>query len=177
VKKLLLLLLILSGGACQSQPQKSPPPFQESQPAAPSSVASPTPALRVPAEIKQWTIERTFKREARGPSSGYTITLHSDGSGLLDYWESGSNLDFKPNNQHKKTQISAQDVAALTQALNDPELAQQPAGGTDYSNGRLTVTLNGVSGTFRSDEDTYEGAAGRLADTLRKVKPWPSPYR
>ena len=121
MKRLLLLSLAIIAVACQAQP---PQPFQEIQPSAPSPIASETPALRVPANFRQWTIERTFKREAKGPSSGYTITLHSDGSGLLDYWESGSNLDFKPNNQHKKTQISAQEIAILRQALKDPELAQ-----------------------------------------------------
>jgi len=166
VKKLLFLVLAITTCGCQGQPPQ--PPSSSSQ------IASQTPALSVPAEIKQWTIERTFKHEARGPSSGYTVTLHSDGSGLLDYWETGSAVDFQPNNQHKKAQISAQDVATLTQALKDPELAQQPAGGTDRSNGRLTITLNGVKGTFRSDEDTHDGAAGRLAAILRKVKPWPT---
>ena len=174
MKRLLLLCLGVIGLACQAQPPQPPQLVPEDQPSAPGPIETQSPALRVPAEIKQWTIERTFKREARGPSSGYTITLHSDGSGLLDYWASGSNRNFKPKNQHKKIQISAQQIASLTQALKDPELAQQPAGGSDSSNGRLTVTLNGASGTFRSDEDTYSGAAGRLASALSKVKPWPT---
>ena len=172
MRRLLLLSLAVVTGACQAQPPPTPPLLQGTP--TPTPTISQTPALTVPAQIKQWTVERTFKMEARGPSHGYTVTISSDGNGLVDYWEGGSAVGFKAQNQHKKIKVTAPDLAKLTKALKDPELARQLAGGSDTSNGLLTVTLNGMPGTFRSEDDHYAGAAGRLAATLYQVKPWPT---
>lgn len=127
--------------------------------------------LAGPAWAQKWSVTRSCKYEARGPSSGYSLTVHSDGTAVTDYWETGSSLGSKPVKRAEKLRVSKPVLARLEAAVKDPELARQaPVAGL---HGELRVTLDGVTRTFGSQEDSYTGAAGKLAEALKAVSPWP----
>ena len=128
-------------------------------------------AVSGPVWAQKWSVTRSCKYEARGPSSGYSLTVRSDGSGITDYWATGSAVGFKPVQRTAKVSVSKSALARLAAAVKDPDLARQtPEPGL---HGQLRVTVDGVTRTFGAQDDSYSGAAGRLAEALKAASAWP----
>lgn len=147
----LLLALFLAG--CQAAP---PQP-------------SPTPVS--PAAFKTWSIRRSYKRELEGPSYGYSLTVHSDGSAETESWRTGSSVGFKPVRKETRLRVSPQILERLAAALRDPELTAPSASSSPF--GELTLTRDALTSRYASTDDRYSGAPGRVVEILQEVTPWP----
>jgi len=146
-----LLVLFLAG--CQAAP---PQPS-----VTPSS----------PAAFRTWSIRRSYKRELEGPSFGYSLTVHSDGSAETESWRTGSSVGFKPIRREAKLRVSPQILERLAAALRDPELTAPSAGPSPF--GELSLTRDDLTTRFASTDDRYSGAPGRVVEILQEVTLWP----
>jgi hypothetical protein len=159
----LLLVLGLACG-CQSVPPVEPPTF-----ATPSAPASAVPlTLKVPADLKDWSVRLTITHEAKGPSSGFFVEVRSNGTGLTESWSSSSAVDSKPAHRHRNLRVSPQDLAQLKQALLDPRLAREPV--SESGEQELQIKLNGVVTSYHNDGH-YTAAFGPLLTALSKIMP------
>lgn len=163
----LLVFLGLACGCLSSSPPPAAPAF--ATPAAPTPSLPTT--LKVPAELKDWSVRLTITHEAKGPNSGYFVEVRSDGSGETGSWSSGSAVGVEARHKKDKLRVSTEDLAELKKALLDPQLAREPV--NESGTQELQVILNGAATIFHFDGET-PAALAPSEKILTKIAP---PYR
>lgn len=163
-------LLVFMGLACGCQ-SASPPPATPAFVTPAPPVTPVAGSLKVPAELKDWSVRLTITHEAKGPSSGYFVEVRSDGSGETESWSSGSAVGVEARHKKDKLRVSAEDLVELKKTLLDPQLAREPV--NESGTQELQVVLNGAATIFHFDGET-PAALAPLEKILTKIAP---PYR
>ena len=126
-------------------------------------------------QMDTWSVSRIFNRQSKGSGAYNSVTIDSFGKVTTNRKSSGSAVGFKPINIDDEFRCSPEDLAALSLAVNDPELFDEslaadhkPEANRYY---QIRLTSQGRTVTFHSDSPRFSGAAGRLHQAIDRVAP------